>query len=62
MKTHKGLKRRLKVTGTGKVLHKRAGKRHLMSKKSAKRRRRLSKWQQLTTGEVKKLKRQFNFG
>ena len=62
MKTHKGIKHRIKVTGTGKLLHKRAGKRHLMSKKSAKRRRRLSKWQQLTAGEVKKLKRQFNFG
>jgi len=62
MKTHKGISRRIKVTGTGKLLHKRAGKRHLMSKKSGKRRRRLSKWQQLPPGEVKKLKRQFNFG
>ena len=40
-KTHKGLSKRLKVTATGKVKHKRAGAGHLMSGKNAKRRRRL---------------------
>ncbi|MGD2095241.1 MAG: 50S ribosomal protein L35 [Phycisphaerales bacterium] len=41
-KTHKGLKKRVKVTATGKVKHKRTGGGHLMSGKSAKRRRRIS--------------------
>jgi large subunit ribosomal protein L35 len=41
-KTHKGLKKRFKVTGTGKVNRKRAGASHLMKSKNAKRRRRIS--------------------
>jgi len=41
-KTHKGLKKRVKVTASGKVKHKRAWGGHLMSGKSAKRRRRIS--------------------
>jgi large subunit ribosomal protein L35 len=40
-KTHKGLAKRVKVTARGKVKHRRAGAGHLMSGKSAKRRRRL---------------------
>lgn len=34
LKTHKGTKARVKVTGRGKVSAKRSGKRHLMAKKS----------------------------
>jgi large subunit ribosomal protein L35 len=41
-KTHKGLSKRVKVTASGKVKHKRTGGGHLMSGKSAKRRRRVS--------------------
>ncbi len=41
-KTHKGLSKRVKITATGKVRHKRTGGGHLMSGKSAKRRRRVS--------------------
>jgi len=41
-KTHKGLSKRVKVTGSGKVRRKRAGAGHLMSGKNAKRRRRVS--------------------
>ncbi|MEM6431611.1 MAG: 50S ribosomal protein L35 [Deinococcota bacterium] len=37
MKTHKGTKARVKITGRGKVKAKRTGKRHLMTKKSGKR-------------------------
>ena len=40
-KTHKGLKKRVKVTARGKVQRKRAGAGHLMSGKGGKRRRRL---------------------
>lgn len=41
-KTHKGLRKRVKITGKGKVLRKKAGAGHLMSSKNAKRRRRIS--------------------
>ena len=41
-KTHKGLKKRVKITATGKIKHKRAGAGHLMSGKSANRRRKVT--------------------
>ncbi|MGB2987964.1 MAG: 50S ribosomal protein L35 [Phycisphaerae bacterium] len=37
MKTHKGIKKRVKITAKGKVIHKRANAGHLMSGKSGKR-------------------------
>ena len=40
-KVHKGLKKRIKVTGTGKINRKKAFKGHLMSSKTSKRRRQL---------------------
>jgi len=40
-KTHKGLSKRIKITASGKVKHRRAGGSHLMSGKRAKRRRRI---------------------
>ncbi len=41
MKTNSGAKKRLKVTGTGKIVHKQAGKRHNLGKKGKKRIRQL---------------------
>ncbi len=41
-KTHKGLKKRVKVTASGKVKYSRSCGGHLMSSKNAKRRRRIS--------------------
>ena len=41
-KTHSGTKKRIKVTGTGKLLRERAGKRHLLEKKSSHKTRELS--------------------
>jgi large subunit ribosomal protein L35 len=43
LKTHKGMKKRFKVSATGKVSHKRCGSSHLNSHKSSKRVRRLRK-------------------
>ena len=40
-KTHKGLRCRVRVTRNGKVIRRKAGKSHLMSSKSGKRRRQL---------------------
>jgi large subunit ribosomal protein L35 len=47
LKTHKGMKKRFKVSATGKVSHKRCGSSHLNSHKSGKRVRRLRKSTQL---------------
>jgi len=42
-KTHKGLSKRVKITGTGKLVRGQGGTSHLLSGKSAKRRRNLRK-------------------
>jgi large subunit ribosomal protein L35 len=41
LKTHKGIKKRFKITAKGKLRHKHPGAGHLMNTKNAKRRRRL---------------------
>ncbi len=41
-KTHSGMKKRVKVTGSGKMLTERAGKRHLLERKSSRITRRLT--------------------
>ncbi len=43
MKTHKGAKKRFKVTGSGKISRRKANKSHILEKKSAKRKRQLGK-------------------
>jgi len=43
LKTHKGIKKRFKVSATGKVSHKRCGSSHLMSHKSGSQVRKLRK-------------------
>ncbi|PRW63968.1 50S ribosomal protein L35 [Actinopolyspora mortivallis] len=40
-KTHSGSAKRFKVTGSGKLRHERAGRRHILEKKSSKLKRRL---------------------
>ncbi|MGH4015264.1 MAG: 50S ribosomal protein L35 [Pseudonocardiaceae bacterium] len=40
-KTHRGTAKRVKLSGAGKLLRQRAGKRHLLEKKSSRRTRRL---------------------
>ena len=56
-KTHSGAKKRFKVTGTGKVLHERAGKRHLLERKSSKLTRRLTGTAELAPQDAKKVKK-----
>ena len=50
VKTHSGAKKRFKVSATGKVLHKQAGKRHNLGRKSQKRIRDLRKDAVLSEG------------
>ena len=58
LKTHKGAKKRFKKTGSGKVKRMRAFKSHILTKKDAKRKRRLRKAALVATnGEIKHVKR-----
>jgi len=55
-KTHKGLKKRVKVTASGKVKYKRSFGGHLMSSKNAKRRRRIGSDSTMTPAMAKTAK------
>ncbi|MDO5683140.1 MAG: 50S ribosomal protein L35 [Propionibacteriaceae bacterium] len=57
MKTHSGAKKRFRVTGSGKVMHRRAGKMHLNEHKSSRRTRRLDGDAVLVKGDAKKAKK-----
>lgn len=50
MKTNRSAAKRFKVTATGKILHRKSGKSHLLRKKSSKRKRALSKPKELFKG------------
>ena len=52
-KTHSGAKKRFKVTGTGKLLREKAGKRHLLERKSSALTRRLSGTTEVAKADVK---------
>ena len=43
MKSHSGASKRFKVTGSGKIMRKKAGKSHILTKKRSKRKRKLGK-------------------
>ena len=57
MKTHTGAKKRFKGTGSGRLVHARAGKAHLNEHKPTRRTRRLSVDATLTKGDAKKARR-----
>ena len=56
-KTHSGAKKRFRVTKTGKVLHKRMNRNHLLEKKSSARKRRLAQDGSLTGGDRRQARR-----
>jgi large subunit ribosomal protein L35 len=53
MKTRKAMKARFKVTATGKLKRMSPGRRHMLTKKSAKRKRSLGKPKLVDKGQVK---------
>ena len=58
MNTHKGAKKRFSVTATGKVRRLKANKSHILTKKDARRKRRLRRPTTIATnGEAKVIKR-----
>jgi large subunit ribosomal protein L35 len=56
-KTHSGMKKRIKVTGTGKLLAERAGRRHLLERKPSTLTRRLAGTEELAPAERNRAKR-----
>ena len=56
-KTHSGTKKRVKVTGTGKLLSQRAGKRHLLEHKSSRVTRRLTGTAEVSAADAPRVKR-----
>ncbi len=56
MKTRKAMKARFKVTGRGKLKRTRPGRRHMLTKKSANRKRSLGKARLVDEGQVKMYK------
>lgn len=61
-KTRKSAAKRFKRTGTGKLMHARAGRRHIQSKKNAKRRRRLRQDGQLKSTDVGRVQAALPYG
>lgn len=57
MKTHSGAKKRIRKTGSGKLVHEKTNKRHLLESKSSRRRRSLTGTEVLAASETKKAKR-----
>jgi len=57
LKTHKGAAKRFKITGTGKVKRRHSFARHILTKKSPGRKRKLSKATIVTAADTPKIKR-----
>ena len=56
MKTHKSSAKRFKLSSSGKILRSKAYKSHILTKKTAKRKRNLRKTTTVSSAEVKKVK------
>ena len=57
MKTHSGAAKRFKLTGTGKIMRRRANRQHLFEHKSSRRTRRLENEVPLAKADVREIKR-----
>ena len=55
-KTHRGTAKRVKLSATGKLLRQRAGKRHLLEKKSSRITRRLSGVAEVAPQDTKRIR------
>lgn len=61
-KTRKSVAKRFKQTGTGKYRRRRAGGRHILTKKTRKRKRRLRQSAEVRSTEVGRLKASLPYG
>ncbi|MBP1583774.1 MAG: 50S ribosomal protein L35 [Victivallales bacterium] len=62
MKTRKAAAKRFKQTGTGKFMHNRAYGRHILTKKSSKRKRRLGQAAEVKSTEMSRIKASLPYG
>lgn len=60
-KTHSGLKKRIKITGTGKVMRGRSYTGHLKANKTTKQNRQLRKEASVSASDMKRIKQLINF-
>ena len=58
MKTHSGAAKRFKVTGSGKIMRRKAFKNHILEKKSPTRKRRLGRTSEVSPSDAKHVRRQ----
>lgn len=61
-KTKKSIAKRYKITGTGKIMRRSPGQRHLMSSKTSKQKRRNSQDKQVAPGQSKVIMKALPFG
>jgi large subunit ribosomal protein L35 len=54
MKTHSGAKKRFRVTGSGKLMHRRANRNHLLEHKPSTRTRRLANEEAMSAHDTKR--------
>ncbi len=57
VKTNSSAKKRFKITGTGKITHQKAFKRHILTKKSTKRKRNMRKMGEVSQANLDFVKR-----
>jgi len=57
MKSHSGMKKRVKVTGSGKLLTERAGKRHMLERKPSRLTRRLTGTEEISAADRPRVKK-----
>jgi large subunit ribosomal protein L35 len=57
MKTHSGTAKRFKITGSGKIMRRRANRNHLLEHKSSRVTRRLAGVQELAPNDVREIKK-----
>lgn len=61
MKTHRGAAKRFKKTGTGKIMRSHSHKRHILTKKSSKRKRRLRKQEVVNPSDKGRLEQMLTY-
>ena len=62
LKTHRGARKRFKITANGKILRMHSGKRHLLGTKPARRMRKLKKLTKVNPNDVASVKQMLPYG
>jgi large subunit ribosomal protein L35 len=62
LKTHRGARKRFKVTANGKIIRMHSGKRHLLGTKPARRMRKLKKLTKVDPSDVRSVKQMLPYG